>query len=69
MTELTYTGYGYGFSVFFVTVNGQKEISNETQEYLYHQTIFGSGKKMIELEVPFPPGKEFLNTPQLRFRG
>jgi len=56
-------GDGYGFPVFFVTVNGQKKISNEAREYLYHQAVLASGKKMIDIEVPFPPGKEFLDVP------
>ncbi len=42
-----------------MTVNCQQEIGNKTCEYLDHQAILASGKKMIDLKVLFSPGEEF----------
>jgi hypothetical protein len=46
-----------------MAVNGQEKIGDKPREYLYHQAVLASGKKMIDLEMSLPPAEEFLNFP------
>lgn len=46
-----------------MTVHGQKKIRNKSREYLHHQAVLASGKKLINVEMPLPPAKEFLDVP------
>ncbi len=47
----------------FTAINGKKQVGNQAGEYLHHEAIFASGHQMVEPEVTFPPGKEFLYVP------
>ena len=46
-----------------LTVNSQQKVGDETGKYLYHQPIPASGKKMIYVEIPFPPGEKRFDVP------
>jgi hypothetical protein len=46
-----------------MAVNGYEKIGDKSREYLHHQAVPASGKKMIDFEMLLPPAKEFLNVP------
>jgi hypothetical protein len=47
----------------FLAINSKKEIGYKPREYLDHQSVSASSKKMINFKMPFPPGKKFLDVP------
>ena len=46
-----------------MTIDGQQEIGNESPEDLHHEAIGASGNQGIDVQVLFPPAKEFFDLP------
>jgi len=44
-----------------MALNGQEEIGDESAEDLHHEAIRASGDQGIDVQVLFPPAKEFLS--------
>jgi len=51
------------FLEMLMAINGQQEIGNESPEDLHHEAIGAAGNQGIDVQVLFPPAKEFFDLP------
>lgn len=51
------------FSVVLLATDGQEQMSDKTREDLHQQSVLRSCDKVIDLQMTFPPCKEFFNLP------
>ena len=55
--------YADFFVVLLTAIDSKQEVSDQAGKYLDHQSILASGNQMVDFEMAFPPGKEFLDVP------
>ena len=46
-----------------MAMDGQQQIGDQARQDLDHEAIGTTGDQVIDLQVPFPPGKEILDVP------
>ena len=52
----------------FLTIDGQKQIGDQSCVYLDHESVSTSGDQMIDLQVTLPPGKKAFDFPSKLIR-
>ena len=56
---------GRSFSIPLVKVNDQQEIGQQTGKQLEQNAVLVAGDEVINLQMPFPPGKEGFDCSQV----